>query len=103
MFTSERYATRGINNKLGLDLQLLLWMLIDKRKETGIEVDYLQVFELSVIQKNGVAVQSVIYRQECPPASDTYYFPLLAEEPIKGAVWAIDSNEYCMMLLPEEY
>jgi hypothetical protein len=103
MFTSERCATRGINNKLGLDLQLLLWLLIDKRKEKGVEVDYLQVFELAVIQKDGIAIQSVIHKQEVPPASDTYYFPLLVEESINGTVWAIDSEEYCMMLLPEEY
>ncbi|MEN6411941.1 MAG: DUF960 family protein [Veillonellales bacterium] len=103
MFTAKRYATRGITEKLGLDLQLLLWSLIDRRKKTGIEVDYLQVFELSVIQKNGVAIQSVIHKQEIPPANDIYYFPLLVEERVQGTVWAMDSEEYCMMLLPEEY
>lgn len=66
MFTSEQYATRGIDSKVGLDLQLLLWLLIDKRKEKGIAVDYLQVFELSVIQKYGIAIQSVIHKQEVP-------------------------------------
>lgn len=103
MFTAQRYATRGIHSKVGLDLQLILWTLIDKRKGKGVEVDYLQVFELSVIQKNDVAIQSVIHKQEVPTVIDTYYFPLLVEEPIKGTIWAIDSEEYCMMLFPEEY
>ena len=103
MFTAQRYATRGIHSKVGLDLQLILWSLIDRRKEKGTEIDYLQVFELFVIQKNGIAIQSVIHKQEVPPVIDSYYFPLLVEEPIKGTIWAIDSNEYCMMLLPEEY
>lgn len=57
MFTSQRCATRGIANEVGLDIQLTLWTIIDKRKETGIEVDYLQVFELSVNSKDGVSVQ----------------------------------------------
>ena len=48
---------------MGLDIQLLLWAMIDKRKQAEIEVDYLQVFELSIISKDGVTVQKVIHRQ----------------------------------------
>ena len=45
MFTKEnRYITRGINEKLDLSLQILLWNLVDDLK---IEKDYLQVFKLS--------------------------------------------------------
>lgn len=75
MFTSKRYATRGIATEVGLDIQLTLWSMIDKRKKTGIEVDYLQVFELSINSKGGISVQKVIHRQECPPAIDTYFLP----------------------------
>ena len=45
MFAKEnRYITRGINEKLDLPLQILLWNLVDDLK---IEKDYLQVFKLS--------------------------------------------------------
>lgn len=102
MFVGKRYATKGITNRLGFDVQLLLWSLIDVRKEKRIEVDYLQVFELSVIQKGDIDIQYVIHRQECPPAVDNYYVPLI-EMTTQITVWVMDCGEYCMMLLPEEY
>lgn len=41
MFSKEnRYITRGIDERLDLQLQLLLWSLVDDLK---IEKDYLQV------------------------------------------------------------
>ena len=39
MFTIKRYATRGIANEIGLELQLILWAMIDSREKKGIEVD----------------------------------------------------------------
>jgi len=51
---------------------LLLWSLIDKRKGKGIDVDYLQVFELSIGSNDGVAIQEVVHRQECSPANKDY-------------------------------
>lgn len=56
---------------------MLLWSLIDKRKETGMELDYLQIFELSIVRKNEHGLQNVIHRQEYPPAIDKYYLPML--------------------------
>ena len=41
-------------------------------------------------------------KQECPQATDTYFLPMI-ETPIKMTICAMDSEEYCMMLLPEEY
>jgi hypothetical protein len=102
VFTSKRYATRGIADDVGLDIQLMLWSMIDKRKENGIEVDYLQVFELSIDRKDNIFVQKVVHRQECPPVSDIYYLSII-ENPSRATIWVIDSEEYCMMLLPDEY
>ena len=87
---------------VGLDMQLMLWSMIDKRKETGIEVDYLQVFELSIEPKDDIVVQKVIHRQESPQIIDIFYLPMI-ERPIAMKIWAMDNDEYCMMLLPEEY
>ena len=45
MFDKEnRYITRGVNEKIDLSLQILLWNLVDDLK---VEKDYLQVFKLS--------------------------------------------------------
>ncbi|ENZ00229.1 hypothetical protein HMPREF1092_02744 [Clostridium thermobutyricum] len=47
MFKKEsRYITRGVNEKLDLRLQLILWNIIDKLNEEGKELDYLQVFRI---------------------------------------------------------
>ena len=102
MFTIKRYATRGIANEIGLELQLILWAMIDNRKNKGIEVDYLQVFELSIARKGGVYVQKVLHKQECPPVSDRYYLPMI-ETPIKMTIWAMDNEEYCTMLLQKHF
>ena len=45
---NNRYVTRGINNQISLQLQLIMWGLIDDLNVKGdIEVDYLQVFKIS--------------------------------------------------------
>jgi hypothetical protein len=102
MFTIKRYATRGIATEIGLELQLILWAMIDNRKKKGIKVDYLQVFELSIARKDGILVQKVLHRQEYSPVSDSYYLPMI-ERPIKMTIWAMDNEKYCTMLLPDEY
>ena len=49
----QRYLTRGIANKIEPLIQLYLWELIDERKHKGKEVDYFQIFELSVESQDG--------------------------------------------------
>ncbi len=97
MFTAKRYATRGVATEIGLDLQLILWAMIDDRKKKGIKIDYLQVFELSIAKNDGVLVQKVLHKQEYPPVSDSYYLPMI-ERPIKMTIWAMDNEEYCTRL-----
>jgi hypothetical protein len=58
----KKYATRGIATEIGLDTQMILWAMLDKRKAKGIQVDYLQVFELSIARKDGVLVQKVLHK-----------------------------------------
>lgn len=60
MFAKEnRYITRGVNEKLDLPLQILLWNLVDDLK---IEKDYLQVFKLS----RAGEVVNIEHTQEVP-------------------------------------
>lgn len=42
----QRYETKGINQRLDLRYRLKLWEMIDS-VNTNLELDYLQVFDLS--------------------------------------------------------
>ena len=56
MFNSKRYLTRGVDLTIPLELQIFMWSCIDNIK---VEKDYLQVFNLSVV--NGI--QRVEHKQ----------------------------------------
>lgn len=44
---NNRYVTRGVNEKVDIRLQLIIWSMIDKLKDKGnVEVDYLQIFKI---------------------------------------------------------
>lgn len=102
MFASERYVTRGVNEVVAVELQLLLWSILEKRKERGDTLNYLQLFELAVETVDGEPLQKVVNRQEQPFHEEVFYLDV--SEPVTGiTVWAIDSREYCTMLLPQEY
>lgn len=59
--------------------------------------DYLQVFELNA--KDGV--QYIFHKSERPKFEMTYILP--AVKNAVNAKYCIDSEEYCTMLLTEEY
>lgn len=98
MFAKEnRYITRGIDERLDLQLQLLLWSLVDDLK---IEKDYLQVFNL---RRDGKFI-NIEHSQEVPE-----YKSLITTNAknldFQGTekIYAIDSGEYSTLLLAEEY
>ena len=95
MFTSPRYATRGVTTTVPLVLQIILWDLIDSMEVE--EKDYLQVFRLTA---NGTT-QHVTHSQEQPEYSKEYLFP--SEEPITAKIFVIDDETHTTMLLAEEY
>lgn len=102
MFGIKRYATRGVANEIGLDIQMALWTLIDKRKETG-KIDYLQIFELSIERRDGKQLQKIVHRQEVPSMRDEYLINVISE-PMDTKIWVIDSDgQYCTMMFPSEY
>ena len=98
MFAKEnRYITRGINEKLDLQLQILLWNLVDDLK---IEKDYLQVFKLS----SGGDVVNIEHTQEVPDYKSCIKVNAKdLEFDGKQKVYLIDSHDYSTMLLAEEY
>jgi len=98
-----RYKTRGIEEAISEHLQNALWAIVDHDLAEGKELDYLQVFELSVSRANGMPVQQVRQRQEKPKRSRLYIIPEIQRTVSGVTVWIIDSGTYCTMLLPEEY
>lgn len=97
MFEPEkkRYLTRGVDNTIPIELQIFLWNAIDNMPEPK---DYLQIFELT--SKGGV--QYIHHKSEQPEFEMTYILPAVRNA-VNAKVYCIDSEEYCTMLLAEEY
>lgn len=102
LFIAPRYITKSIQQEVGMDLQILLWSLIDTNKNREIPLDYLQIFELTVEYACGEVFQKIVHRQEQPCSEEITYYRNI-EKPINTAIWVIDSGEYSTMLYPSEY
>ena len=98
MFSSgNRYITKGVDVEIPLALIMIMWGLIDRKKEHT-ELDYLQIFTLT----HGNKKQTVIHEQEQPKAfSDKYTLDL--DYGFIGKVYVIDDGDHETMLLAEEY
>lgn len=103
MFDPPRYATRGIVESLAPDIQFTLWAMVDVlRLRSGVEPDYLQVFDLAPSEKTLAPFnQAIQHRQEEPRYSATNY--LCVDDPITVRVFIIDDGSHSTMLLAEEY
>ncbi|WP_440614952.1 DUF960 family protein [Bacillus subtilis] len=95
-----RYVTRAINVELNIEIQVLLWKLLDsiavKRKD---KMDYLQVFEIV----NGGNNIKIINRQEQPATMEELIIEHGSMEIEDTIVWIIDDFEYQTMLFPKDY
>jgi NAD-dependent DNA ligase len=100
MFKQEnRYVSRQVNETVPMQLQILLWSMIDSLKEKK-ELDYLQIFRLKV-KEDSVVIE---HEQEVPKYKKRYevdkkLFPI--ERDIK--VYVIDDVDYSTMIFAEEY
>lgn len=101
MFTNQnkRFMTRAVGETIPLEIQLLLWNLIDHQRKQGNELDYLQVFEL----RRKDDKQEILHRQEIPPRKSTWIGTLKSTNPIDSVIWCIDDGENQMMLYPSDY
>lgn len=96
---NPRYSTIGIQREVPLNLQLLLWSLIDDLN--SIDIDYLQVFELFIVKDNYGTMQKITHRQEQPDYNMNYL--LYYNEAIRVKIYVIDVITHAIMLLTEEY
>jgi len=92
----NRYMTRNIVEDIPLEINILLWNLID---ELQIEKDYLQIFELNPI---GEGIVEIVHKQEIPEYEASIY---IHNEAIKESkkIYAIDSIEYSTLMFSHEY
>lgn len=97
----KKYQTRTVAFDVNLEIQMILWSMIDKWKEHGKELDYLQIFELSIVNINGKPVQKVIHHQEVPPLKEEKLFKV--HQPMNCRLWVVDSEVAAVMMFPEEY
>lgn len=95
MFQNPRYLTRGVQEVILLELQLLMWDALEAVPEPK---DYFQVFRLSSVD----GIQRIEHKQEQPPYKREYLLPTV-ENPITAKVYIIDDGDHSTMLLAEEY
>lgn len=100
-FNGPKYITRGIQNELGADLQQILWKMIENRLQESGTLDYLQVFNLSTLQKETQQWQKITHCQEVPPFTQETVVNI--QYPIEAKVFIIDDVDHVTMLLASEY
>jgi len=99
MFQGKRFVTRGVADTIPLEVQMFLWSLLDGLiAKRAVELDYLQVFELSA--EGGK--QKIIHSQEVPEYQVVHQFDNVAN-PLNSKLYAIDNSTYVTMLLCHEY
>lgn len=102
----KRYISSGIHASLPVLYQILLWNAIDSLRDSGKELDYLQVFQIQTKdnpdRKGKLLI--VTHSQEKPPYSREYVIPVRDDaEDVNGKVYVIDDTENATMLWAEEY
>lgn len=99
----KRYMTIGIKENVGLDIQLFIWHEVDERINSKQNVDYLQVFNISIINESLCIVQ-IEHIQEIPEYKNTLIIKSNGiRENLKVYVILEHESGYATMLLSSEY
>ena len=96
MFTNERYVTKEVADIVPIDIQLLIWKLIEVLE---VNKDYLQVFEIIPIENDFV---KIIQKQEIPEFTCEI---IINNKTIKVImkIFVIDNIEYSIMMFNTQY
>jgi len=99
--STTRYVTRGISEELPLELQMVLWSVIDDHVKTAKTVDYLQIFQMS---QNGMNLE-ITHKQEEPKYNRTYIYPMKESylDIVNRKIYVIDDVDHSTMLWSNEY
>ena len=97
---NTRYITKGIKEELSVEIQLIIWGIVDRLVNSGIPADYLQVFDLE-FKENTLAIK---HSQEVPQYISLHEHKLLEQNENKELkVYVIDDRDHSTMLLASEY
>ena len=96
MFTNKRYLTREVADRVPLEIQILMWNLVE---EIEGEKDYLQVFE---VIPNGREFVEIIHKQEIPETTSNYIVKNVGIE-TEMKLYIIDNGQYSTMMFCHEY
>ena len=100
-FTGKRYITSGVENEIPIELQIVMWDMIDENRQQGKDLDYLQVFQLKSTYVNGVEMQEITYSQEQPRRKKK--ITIKSDSPVSEKIFVIDDITHSTMLLCHEY
>jgi len=100
-FTGTRYITAGIQNEIPVELQIMMWDMIDEMRNLKQKLDYLQIFELKSVYENGSMMQEITHKQEQPWRKKK--ITIESNAPISTKIFVIDDIAHCTMLLCHEY
>ena len=95
MEIKQKYCTRGINNEVPMELQLVMWELVET---IPVARDYLQIFEVIT----NTTSTTIFYKQEVPEYEATYDIKITLKKDVKVYV-IIDGNGIATMMLTDEY
>jgi hypothetical protein len=93
-----RYGTHQIALNVSVEIQVLLWRIMDSRRNNQEPLDYLQVFHL---QRRG-DMQRITNKQEQPPMEMVVQFELKESQPIDTSIWIVGDGSHCIMLFPND-
>ena len=102
MFNKEnRYITNGVRRELPIEVILLIYNELDELISSKKELDYLQVFNISVIDRDSGLIE-IEHSQEVPLYKKTMF---INNKEVKEdtRIFVIDEEVHSVMLLSSEY
>lgn len=97
----NRYITNGVRRELPIEVILLIYNEIDELVNSKKNVDYLQVFNISVID-SGTGLVEIEHIQEVPLYKKSMFINNKElKEDMK--IYVIDEEVHSVMLLSSEY
>ena len=97
----KKYMTIGIKEEIGIDIQLFMWNEIEKRINSKEQVDYLQIFNLTIIDEV-LGIVEIEHTQEVPEYRNISIIKSKGVR-INLKVYVIIESEYATMMLASEY
>lgn len=97
----EKYSTKGIQERIPFDIQILCWNAYEQTKLDG-DYDYLHIFKFQAIEPEEEGFNCLLIHETEVPKYYKRYKLNLIEGGINAKVYIMDCNDYEVMLLAEE-